>query len=76
MDGDADADAAKRLVAKLSLPWPQGRPSAELINKRFHVTTWPMQILLDEHGRVLDHGAAELYGDHLATTLDRVLETK
>ncbi len=76
MDGDADADTAQKMVAKLGLPWPQAKPSGELVSQRFHVTSWPTGFLLDQHGQILDRNLEDLYGDHLAATLDRILGAK
>lgn len=76
LDGDAGVEKPKLLVKKLGLSWPQGKPSAELLEERFHITSWPTLLLLDQHGRILSKDQGELRGDNLVETLDRLLLAK
>ncbi|HEY5382369.1 MAG TPA: TlpA disulfide reductase family protein [Acidobacteriaceae bacterium] len=76
LDGDTNIEKAKQFLAKANIPWPQAKPLAELISQRFHITFLPTEILIDAHGRILALGPSELYGNSLATTLDRFLPAK
>lgn len=77
MDGGEENLANPRaLVAKLGLPWPQAKPSSELVNKRFRITVWPTAILIDSDMKILSLDANELSGDNLARTVGQHLAGK
>lgn len=72
MDGsEENLSKPRALVAKLGLPWPEAKPSSELVNKRFQITVWPTAILIDDNMKILSLDANELRGDNLARTIER-----
>ena len=73
MNADPGVEKPKQLVAKLGLSWPEGKPSHELVAERFHITYWPMAVLLDAHRHILSRDPAKVYGPDLAKTLDQLL---
>jgi thiol-disulfide isomerase/thioredoxin len=73
LDGDDTTAKPLQTVAKLALTWPQAKLSAESLDQRFHIMTWPTFILLDDHGHILSQDGAELFGEKLSATLERML---
>ena len=52
----------------------RAKPSGDLIHTRFHMTIWPTEILLDEHGTILSTDISALSGPKLEDTLKRLLD--
>jgi peroxiredoxin len=74
MDGDAGtAEEPARFLEKLGVTWPQAKPSQELLDTRFHIVTWPTEILIDSQRRIVSTDIDALSGSDLDKTLGRLL---
>ena len=79
INGDEDLHRPMALLEKLDIHWPQARPDRNLIERRFQVTSWPTQILVDGSGKVISDGSApglRLGPGELETTLRSLLTPK
>jgi len=79
-DDEPEMDAARGVVAKHSLDWPQGAGETvrHLVNHRFRVVGYPSHILLGPDRRILSaggEGEEPLRGDALLETLAKLLRS-
>lgn len=71
MNGDEATERPENMMDQFDIHWPQAKLDAEMIQKRFQISTWPTNVLIDRHGRVV----ALLNSDgELDATLQRLLE--
>jgi thiol-disulfide isomerase/thioredoxin len=76
MNGDAETEKPKKLLQKLDASWPEAKPDQDLLQKRFHITSWPTLVLVDGTGTIVSTSQADhlpLSGQGLAITLRRLL---
>lgn len=74
MDGDTGtAQKPARFLRERGVSWPQAKPSGELLNTRFHIVTWPTEILIDSQRRIVSTDVDALSGPDLNKTLSRLL---
>lgn len=76
MNGDADVEKPKKLLQKLNASWPEAKSDQNLLQDRFHITSWPTLVLIDGNGTIVSTSHANylpLSGQDLAVTLGRLL---
>ncbi len=71
MNGDDDTEKAEDIVDKLDIHWPQAKLDREMIETRFQISSWPTNVLVDRHGKVV--ALLDGVGD-LDATLQRLLQ--
>ncbi len=77
MNGDAKVEKPKELLHKLNISWPEAKPDTDLLEKRFHITTWPTVVLIDSAGTIISTSQADhlpLSGQELQTSLSQLLQ--
>ncbi len=76
MNGDAGVEKPAKLLQKLNVMWPEAKPDQNLLQNRFHITSWPTLVLIDGDGTIVSTSQADhlpLSGRDLAVTLGRLL---
>jgi thiol-disulfide isomerase/thioredoxin len=76
MNGDAEVEKPKKLLQKLNASWPEAKPDQDLLQNRFHITSWPTLVLIDGNGTIVSTSQADhlpLSGQDLVITLGRLL---
>ena len=76
--GEAEAGSARRVEAENRLTWRTAASPAAVrfAKKRLRVASWPTHVLLDPQGRIVSADPAELRGEGLSITLDRLLPVR
>ncbi len=76
LSGDDESSVVKQFMTERKIPWVQATPesTADLIKKRFRISSWPTKILIDPKGKVISTGGrqAPLRGRFLLQTLEKV----
>jgi thiol-disulfide isomerase/thioredoxin len=76
MNGDAETEKPRKLLQKLNASWPEAKPDHDLLQNRFHITSWPTLVLVDGNGTIVSTSQADhlpLSGQGLAVTLGHLL---